>query len=120
MFALRARVLEELAALRTGGAEPIATAAHWAALGWQAVLRVLASLLHDLALAQLPQTRAVLRNADLQAALRAAAERLDLHKVLSAQQLIGEYWRLLSAGGSVRLQDLLEDFTIRWSEGQGT
>lgn len=117
VFEVRTEVLQELGQMASGRAEPIAVAGRWATLPWRAMLRVLASLVLDLTLQKRGETRELVRNTDLTPALRSVAERLDLNKLLSAQQLIHEYWRLLGAGSSLRAQDLLEDFAIRWSEG---
>lgn len=117
VFRARAEVLKELGQLAAGQGDPLSIAARWASQPWQATLRVLSSLVHDLALARSPQTRELVRNTDLGTTLRTVAERLDFRKLLNARQLVDEYWRLLGTGGSLRPQDALEDIAIRWAEG---
>jgi DNA polymerase-3 subunit delta' len=117
LFAARKQMLAELGALEARDAEPIVVAARWTTLSWDAALRILNSLLHDLALALSRGTAGNIRNADLSPALRKASERLDLIKVLQAQQLLQQQWRLLASGSTVRAQDLLEEFAINWAKG---
>ncbi len=112
----RAAVLDELAALRAGRADPVLVAARWMKSGAASTLHLLSLLLHDLVRIKLAGGEAVIAHRDLRSGFQRQAETLHLPKLMNAWDTLITQRRLLEGGTNVRHQDLLEEFALMWTE----
>lgn len=116
-LALRERLLEDMECLAGEAGRALALAAAWAGApgGAGAVFGWLASLLADVARCQAGAPPEALGNPDLGTRLQALGTRMRPADVLGLEQTAQGMLRTLADGTTLREQNLLEDFALRWS-----
>lgn len=112
----RQALLDELRALSVGKADPVKTAEQWTRYGARDVLVWLTTFVEDMIRLKSLDNPPRLAGADARAALQALAERLDLAGLFGIHERLAEQYRLVTGPYNVREQELLEDFTIGWSD----
>lgn len=118
-YARRQAMLEELRALAAADADPVRTAEQWARYGALDVLAWLTAFVEDMIRLKSADEPVWLAGPDVRPTLQAMAEGLDLTELFAMRDLLGEQYRLVNGPYNVRDQELLEEFTIRWTDELG-